>query len=54
MSCLGQGGGSAPPVVPGAAPALAKAGAGGYVYIYIYYVVAMYFAMYASALRLDS
>ena len=28
--------GSTPPVVPGAAPALAKAGVGGYIYIYIY------------------
>ena len=27
--------GSTPPVVPGAAPALAKAGVGGYIYIYI-------------------
>jgi len=26
--------GSTPPVVPGAAPALAKAGVGGYIYIY--------------------
>ena len=28
--------GSTPPVVPGAAPALAKAGVGGYIHIYIY------------------
>ena len=28
--------GSTPPVVPGAAPALAKARVGGYIYIYIY------------------
>ena len=27
--------GSTPPVVPGAAPALAKAGVGGYIYIYV-------------------
>ena len=29
---------STPAVVPGAAPALAKAGAGGYIYIYKYYI----------------
>ena len=33
---LGTKKSSTPAVVPGAAPALAKAGVGGYIYIYIY------------------
>ena len=33
---------STPAVVPGAAPALAKAGVGGYIYIYINYILYIY------------
>ena len=32
---------STPAVVPGAAPALAKAGVGGYIYIYVIYILSM-------------
>ena len=41
-----KAGSTPPPVVPGAAPALAKAGVGGYIYIYIYILRIIYVYVY--------